>query len=1433
MKPRILLALCSYAAAASLEVSLTSNWGASSFFVQLVEAVAGRNESLYIPVMKSMILQENGDSDDWNDDGDGFEEESVEISELSILTDRDLYGRAVAGLSLVDVGFINLNLVNKVYVPRIETHHVHYKREIEPEQTALVAKKCTVDSFGEPLDDPLGAWVKYGDKIYCSESDLYALQTSKESEDVFSFDRIVGHDGPLLVFYGDPDCSRFAGMYNTLLQFAESGRLRFVWRYIPRESGETTNMSGFGVSLVAKEKREKSIAKAKPVANILKYLRAKPKDTDLIQIPDSRLYELSLKIASYVLQEHKDPFVLLENILHNLPYYAPYLLEAAAPNCYEDVRLSATQNENRGAGYESVGLYINGAVTHRLETDFPTIVQKLAREVSLIEEMVSYGFNEDQAKLIFSKFALLSAYKEAEFRTGSSDNRFAVYRDRFVPHDASSGGVVFFNDIEKDPSYNLFMNDRKDAYLESVTQLRVGQIPSLRENVHDIIFVLNFSNKNQLKVFFMLSKVILDRALPQQLGVLPIIENERDALIADMFYHILEVGEQKEALALLYKFYESEAGTEEEFLHKVDIPKEKIGLFQNYNRTINKFSLSEASVIINGVIHSMRSTNWQAAMGKQIAHDVRFIQLKIRNEQDVGIPLKEVLYDGAKKIRNTKVVPLDPANIRYKKVSPEMFKMAHTFTTVKDPSAVSELSGTFWLIGDFHSKPILLQFIALLSFMENTSRPLQVKVLLTTKSELLDLLSERFAKVPLNSFMITEIISRVQNANSNGLKVNNEVVALLESNHIQVHLSSMLFNSRYFRLNTVMNQADLRLLLEYEFPQRLGIFDEITNAYSDSFLWKPVMDFKNDKKLSGLDWFDLVSSTVSSSFFLEDSMLLTDVSRFDFSSLNYENSIDLTGYKSRTPIDILAIIDPIDEFSQKLVSLVKSLSDLPFVNARILILPIGKEDKTYKLDRFYGDAIIGSKPKFDEKGAFLQPRGVVFDSLPSKIQFTSELDIPSRWYAIKGSNTDMVDLSDFNVRKDTHVEYNLTKLVVEGYVKDVLTAKSIPGLTITATDGKNEVVEGYTLQNLGYFQILVSPGEWQLQLKNGSSDDYYDLLSASDNKYDANNVSIDSAPLLVSSLMGSVVQPRIRKKEKYPSEDTFSAPLKTSKVSNADINVFSIASGHTYEKLMSIMMLSVKKNTKKTVKFWLLENFLSVHFTDQLPHVAKEYGFEYELVRYKWPLWLRMQHQLHRIVWGFKILFLDALFPVDLDKIIFVDADQIARTDLSALANLDLEGAPYGFPPMCESRDDMEGYRFWKQGYWKDVLKEDLKYHISALYVVDLKRFRQNLVGDRLRTHYQKLSSDPNSLSNLDQDLPNNLQRQVPIYTLPQEWLWCETWCSPELKKNAKMIDLCNDPTSSEGKIARARRLIPEWEGYSKELQNVGQGHLGALHDEL
>lgn len=86
------------------------------------------------------------------------------------------------------------------------------------------------------------------------------------------------------------------------------------------------------------------------------------------------------------------------------------------------------------------------------------------------------------------------------------------------------------------------------------------------------------------------------------------------------------------------------------------------------------------------------------------------------------------------------------------------------------------------------------------------------------------------------------------------------------------------------------------------------------------------------------------------------------------------------------------------------------------------------------------------------------------------------------------------------------------------------------------------------------------------------------------------------------------------------------------------INVFSLASGHLYERFMRIMMTSVLNNTKtQKVKFWLLKNYLSPKFKETIPKLAEFYKFEFELVEYKWPKWLHKQTEKQRVMWGYKV----------------------------------------------------------------------------------------------------------------------------------------------------------------------------------------------------
>ena len=96
--------------------------------------------------------------------------------------------------------------------------------------------------------------------------------------------------------------------------------------------------------------------------------------------------------------------------------------------------------------------------------------------------------------------------------------------------------------------------------------------------------------------------------------------------------------------------------------------------------------------------------------------------------------------------------------------------------------------------------------------------------------------------------------------------------------------------------------------------------------------------------------------------------------------------------------------------------------------------------------------------------------------------------------------------------------------------------------------------------------------------------------------------------------------------------------------------------------------------------------------------------------------------------------------------------------------------------------------------------------------------------GDTLRAVYDQLSKEPNSLSNLDQDLPNYVQHQLPIFSLPTEWLWCASWCSDESKENAKTIEPDENYILPIGKACRVIEAEEKHEKSGESLVIITYG---------
>ncbi|KAL9099734.1 MAG: hypothetical protein Q9163_004812 [Psora crenata] len=570
-----------------------------------------------------------------------------------------------------------------------------------------------------------------------------------------------------------------------------------------------------------------------------------------------------------------------------------------------------------------------------------------------------------------------------------------------------------------------------------------------------------------------------------------------------------------------------------------------------------------------------------------------------------------------------------------------------------------------------------------------------------------------------------------------------------------------------------------------------------------------------------------------------------------FNSWESSHTMIETGDRESSLIQLVASIDPTSQIAQRWIHILKVLSELSGVHLRLFLNPREKMQEL-PIKRFYRH-VLDSKPSFTRDGT-VQGLRATFHGVPREALLNVGLDVPPAWLvAPKESihDLDNIKLSALKDGADVDALYELEYILIEGHSRDVTIGQGQPprGVQLLLGTAKDpHFADTIIMANLGYFQFKANPGYWNLRLQPGRSSQIFKIDSAGQLGYNP-APGDESTDITLMSFQGRTLYPRLSRKPGQESEDVLeesgSSLFKSSTpgsylnkagklassllstlgvaprvVRHADINIFSVASGHLYERMLSIMMVSVMRHTTHTVKFWFIAQFLSPSFKASLPTLAAHYHFDYELVTYKWPHWLRAQSEKQREIWGYKILFLDVLFPTSLDKVIFVDADQIVRTDMYELIQLDLEGAPYAFTPMCDSRTSMEGFRFWKTGYWANFLR-GLPYHISALYVVDLVKFRQIAAGDRLRGQYHQLSADPASLSNLDQDLPNHMQHVLQIKSLPQDWLWCETWCSDEALASAKTIDLCNNPQTKEPKLKRARRQVPEWTVYDEEIAAV------------
>ncbi|OQE15217.1 hypothetical protein PENFLA_c033G04983 [Penicillium flavigenum] len=1427
-------------ASPAVNVALQASFDSAPYLVELLESAAEENSTSYFPLLDRIA--------------DGTFED--------LTTEKELYDRFLTVLN--DDGHIRtpeslssfkLSLSVRSSAPRIEAHFQYYNTSVQ--QSLMVAQ-----------DAVCPVWVHSEGKQYCSSAMERAQQDVVGELDPreLPFDRVLGDVSlPPAVLYADVASPMFRDFHETLSDMAKQGQISYRVRYRPPQHwiSRPLFVSGYGVELALKrtdyividdrdaEQLEEKGAKSLPTD---------PDETkedapdDLRPLSSSEVTRLGLNSASYVM-DSSDPLGTLIKMSQNFPKYSSVV---AAHNSTGEMAQEIRHNRLRmlPGGYNA--MWINGVQMDTQQIDAFSLLEHVRRERKLIEKFRGLGLSANDVVKLLSHRLLTEA------QAGGEEQRYD-YRDNLEGNQV----IIWMNNLEKDSRYESWPGDL-EAYMAGSYP---GQLPPVSRDLHNVVVSMDSSNPEHMMLAAGNLHAFIKRGIPVRFGLVPTTSSPEsiaqlkvahylfDAYGIDSLVQYFEEFASKDKMGFPDKscFQSATRGRDLVDEHEA-LSLDQVLKSEEYNALVSqtaayqrRLSLTGDALqfLVNGIPIS-REGNWMQGMSMQISRDLKLIQQGIVEgvfEEDAWLP--EFFLAGAIERRNTFLMPEDPKSVQIVDIANIIASNEDVLSKI--PRVLSDKgtleSAHMIVVGDFESEAgmkllsdalnlrkknggveILMLHNAPSDAEDDVSKNLVALYLSLAKGETIDQVLAKIASGDLDAEILeseAQEISTIQalhqtlakelgfNPGIEGLVVNGRAVGPIEKEHpLSVEeMSQLITYERVKRLDSVATAVG-----------ELGFADKISNP----------LDFA---KLTSLVAISTISD-VPEGIFENTPDFRMDVSskwRTEHSVITVSNSDDPT-------IQVGVSLDPASEVAQRWLPILKVLSELSGVQLKIFLNP--KEELTeLPVKRFYR-YVLESEPSFTDEGALARPQAS-FTGVPVEALLTLGMDVPSSWLVAPSESVydlDNIKLSSVKSGTDVDAIYALEHILIEGHSRDLTTKTAPRGVQlILGTEDNHHFADTIIMANLGYFQFKAQPGLWQINLKPGRSEKIFKIDSVGGLGYRP-QTGDEKNEVALLSFHGRTLFPRLSRKPGHEEEDVletgvqqgsdyFSKGLnfasgvlssvglgsKSGSEQHADINIFSVASGHLYERMLNIMMVSVMRHTKHSVKFWFIEQFLSPSFRAFLPSLAREYGFSYEMVTYKWPHWLRAQKEKQREIWGYKMLFLDVLFPLSLDKVIFVDADQIVRTDMYELVTHDLQEAPYGFTPMGDSRTEMEGFRFWKQGYWSTFLRGK-PYHISALYVVDLKRFRALAAGDRLRGQYQMLSSDPNSLSNLDQDLPNHMQHHIPIHSLPQEWLWCETWCSDEDLDGAKTIDLCNNPLTKEPKLERARRQVPEWTVYDDEI---------------
>lgn len=338
--------------------------------------------------------------------------------------------------------------------------------------------------------------------------------------------------------------------------------------------------------------------------------------------------------------------------------------------------------------------------------------------------------------------------------------------------------------------------------------------------------------------------------------------------------------------------------------------------------------------------------------------------------------------------------------------------------------------------------------------------------------------------------------------------------------------------------------------------------------------------------------------------------------------INFERVAMTFNQASGSLPHVTSIVDPLDEKAQKIMAFTRVLAEHFGLPVTTILNPPLTVEGVPKIQKRWYRFVMDPELQFHESnGSLIEPRAQ-FDAIPADQNIlTMNMHVPETWliesiYAVEDlDNINLANMIEYSGKESLYARYHLENIIVTGSCNELQGRGSTRGLQLILGDRLHpRLQDTLVMANYGYFQLKACPNVWKMQLAPGRHAQVFQISEyASSSSYDQRQPSQltlpangTSATIILDRFDGPFVHLHVEKRKGMENADLFGPAdaVENNKSTSGNIwdrvksvlggndeskeekqrdviNVFSIASGHMYERLMKIMILSVVKNTKR------------------------------------------------------------------------------------------------------------------------------------------------------------------------------------------------------------------------------------------------------------